>query len=744
MILSSTSGISANGTFGSAGQMLTSNGTAVYWLTPEIGDITSITAGSGLTGGGTSGDVTVTVGAGAGITVNADDVAVNANNGITANATGVYAKAANGISVDSSGINVVGGSGLVSNTTGVHVGAANGITVAADTVGVTAGTGIVANATGVHVNSSYIATISANNATYFDTATWAAPKAIGTGTANTGAFTTANASVAMNVGANVNLSTSQITVGNSTVNTTITATNIGGNSIAQLANTTITGFANVSSTLQVDGVSTFNANVTLGAADHLILSSTSGISANGTYGTAGQSLTSNGTAVYWATPTGGITGVTAGDGLTGGGSSGSVTLNVGAGTGITVAADAISVNASYIATISSNNASFLGGTAASSYALKSGTTFTGLVTFDGVVSTSQTASMSTGLYITNTSNTSGLTFAAGSGGGIAIDYSSNTTVGYGRLIMGGFSGLQIYGGNTTAITPTNLLVTIANTGSVNAAAYTVDATVVANSSGTYATHLGGTAAANYMTNTASYTISGVHTHNANVVIAGTTDLVLNSGAGIYANGALGGASQVLTSNSTGGTYWSTPAAGGVTSITGTANQIIASASTGAVTLSTPQSIGTTSSVQFGSFGVGTAASGTTGEIRATNNITAYFASDRRLKENIQPVSDALGKLQNISGVTFDWSDEEIERRGGEDGYFVRKNDVGVIAQEIEAILPEAVATRPDGYKAVRYELIIPLLIESIKDQQRQIDEQDTKINTLESKMNEILTLLGDK
>jgi hypothetical protein len=130
---------------------------------------------------------------------------------------------------------------------------------------------------------------------------------------------------------------------------------------------------------------------------------------------------------------------------------------------------------------------------------------------------------------------------------------------------------------------------------------------------------------------------------------------------------------------------------------------------------------TSSSVQLGSLGIGTAASEVAGEIRATNNITAYYSSDMRLKENIQPIENSLEKLNKIRGVTFDWTEEEIAKRGGVDGYFVRKNDIGVIAQEIESVIPEAVATRTDGYKAVRYELIVPLLIQAIKEQQAQID-----------------------
>jgi hypothetical protein len=113
--------------------------------------------------------------------------------------------------------------------------------------------------------------------------------------------------------------------------------------------------------------------------------------------------------------------------------------------------------------------------------------------------------------------------------------------------------------------------------------------------------------------------------------------------------------------------------------------------------------------------------GTGGEIRASSEITAYYTSDERLKENIKLIVDPVGMLKQVRGVYFDWIDEHIQSRGGEDGYFVRKEDVGVIAQEIEKILPEAVGTRENGYKAVRYEKLVPVLIEAVKSQQAEID-----------------------
>ena len=153
---------------------------------------------------------------------------------------------------------------------------------------------------------------------------------------------------------------------------------------------------------------------------------------------------------------------------------------------------------------------------------------------------------------------------------------------------------------------------------------------------------------------------------------------------------------------------------------------------GAVTMTNPMSLNATG-LQALSLGVGTPASGTTGEIRATNEITAYYSSDARLKENVRAIDSPIEKIEKLRGVYFDWTAEVIEKRGGEDGYFVRKEDVGVIAQEVEAILPEVVAERNDGYLAVKYEKLVPLLIEAIKEQQKQIAQLSDMVNKLANK-----------
>jgi hypothetical protein len=134
-------------------------------------------------------------------------------------------------------------------------------------------------------------------------------------------------------------------------------------------------------------------------------------------------------------------------------------------------------------------------------------------------------------------------------------------------------------------------------------------------------------------------------------------------------------------------------------------------------------LGTTGAPQFGSLGVGTAASGTTGEIRATNDITAFYTSDITFKENIRPIPNALEKVQVIGGKLFDWKDDYLNQKGGEDGYFVRKSDFGVIAQDVQSVFPEAVRKKPNGTLAVDYEKLCVLAFQAIIELNEKLDKK---------------------
>jgi hypothetical protein len=169
----------------------------------------------------------------------------------------------------------------------------------------------------------------------------------------------------------------------------------------------------------------------------------------------------------------------------------------------------------------------------------------------------------------------------------------------------------------------------------------------------------------------------------------------------------------------------------VASLTGSANRITITNGSGSITIATPQDIGTGSNPQFGSIGIGTAASGTAGEIRATNQITSYY-SDERLKENVVEIKDALEKVMQLRGVTYN-----ANQLAESFGFINKQKQVGVLAADVERVLPEAVKPAPfdimlfesteisksgENYKTVQYERLVPLLIEAIKELNKEIKQ----------------------
>ena len=161
--------------------------------------------------------------------------------------------------------------------------------------------------------------------------------------------------------------------------------------------------------------------------------------------------------------------------------------------------------------------------------------------------------------------------------------------------------------------------------------------------------------------------------------------------------------------------------------------------------------GTTSLQNAGNTKLSTTASGisVTGEITASSNITAY-SSDRRLKENFKHIESPLEKLNKLNGYTFDWN--ETSKKLG----FIPQhetNDIGLIAQEVESILPQAVAPAPfdrewdethststsksgENYLTIQYERLVPLLVEAIKEQNIMINNLRDEVDCLKSKFSE--------
>lgn len=107
-----------------------------------------------------------------------------------------------------------------------------------------------------------------------------------------------------------------------------------------------------------------------------------------------------------------------------------------------------------------------------------------------------------------------------------------------------------------------------------------------------------------------------------------------------------------------------------------------------------------------------------GDTYSTGEITAYIASDRRLKMNIKPISGALDVINRLNPVVYNWN-ETAKRLNKSKG---NELDSGVIAQELEQILPQNVHKMANGYKSVDYVKLIPYLIAALKEQQKEIDE----------------------
>ena len=133
-----------------------------------------------------------------------------------------------------------------------------------------------------------------------------------------------------------------------------------------------------------------------------------------------------------------------------------------------------------------------------------------------------------------------------------------------------------------------------------------------------------------------------------------------------------------------------------------------------------------------SLGIGTAGSGTAGEIRATNEITAYY-SDRRLKDVQGPILDALNKVDQLTGYRYKGNETAVKL-----GYTDDKQQVGLMAQDVQKVVPEAVTLAPidinldgssksgENYLTIKYEKLIPLLVNAIKELRQEVNDLKSK------------------
>ena len=256
-------------------------------------------------------------------------------------------------------------------------------------------------------------------------------------------------------------------------------------------------------------------------------------------------------------------------------------------------------------------------------------------------------------------------------------YGQYNTSNYAGLVRTGGSNFVLFKGLAAPTANTFGVVSLANT-----------ATLKANLTGGMITALANTIGIlDGGTNNSTYTTGALLQYNGSGIVS-----IANTGtAGTYGNSSY---VPIIT----------TDAYGRISSVTNTA---IASATT---------FTSTSQNSQFNSIGVGTAASTTAGEIRATNNITAYY-SDDRLKNKLGPILNALSKVKSLNGFYY-----EANQTAQDLGYDAIR-EVGVSAQEVQSILPEIVVPAPisDKYLTVRYEKLIPLLVEAIKELSEEVE-----------------------
>ena len=315
---------------------------------------------------------------------------------------------------------------------------------------------------------------------------------------------------------------------------------------------------------------------------------------------------------------------------------------------------------------------------------------------------------STGAFTTLTASALTTTAALTSNGTIIASTVQAGTIGNSGAVL--FGTLNSSSASQPNLTTASALVSVGNVTTGTWSATTVQpqygGTGVNN--GTRTITLGGS-----LTTTAAWTL------NQNVEINSSPTL---RGANFNSipNGALTNNSIVIngTSVALGGTYSSSI----VGSVTGTANQITTSAASGNITLSAPQNLHTGSNFQVNSLGVGTGASGTAGEIRATNNVVAYY-SDDRLKTRLGRIENALDKICSLEGFYY-----EANQTAQGLGYAVQR-EMGISAQSTQLVAPEIVKPAPidDRYLTVQYERFAPLIIEAIKELRVEIDALKAKI-----------------
>ena len=297
----------------------------------------------------------------------------------------------------------------------------------------------------------------------------------------------------------------------------------------------------------------------------------------------------------------------------------------------------------------------------------------------------------------------------GTYGGTGVNNGSNTITVAGNISFAGAFTQSFTASANTAVTlpagataSTNNLLSSAT--AVAIVTGTPSSTTYLRGDGTWAT-IGATSGT--VTSVAMTVPSFLSVSGSPITSSGTLAVTLSGTALPIANGGTGSTSTTfvnLASNVTG----TLPVANGGTNLT-------SFTSGGVVYASSTSALATGSALTF---------DGT--NLYSTGNITAYYSSDIKFKENVQDIPDALGIVTAIGSKTFDWTDEYLKDHGGEDEYFQPKQSFGVIAQDVQKVFPQAVRTREDGSLAVDYEKLAVLSFGAIGQLLKRVEALEAK------------------
>jgi len=583
------------------------------------------------------------------------------------------------------------------------VGSAN-VTSSVNSALFTVGSDFVANTTGVYhtgtvnalshtVGSNFIANSTALTSDGFANLT-AATSSLRVGNSSVNSFVnsstisigTGNFSVGANVGANVRLSNTSLLLGNSTANSTITSSVVSVSNSTSTSNISplglLVGASAVNSTGLFVGVGEFTSYANVGS--NVNINTTAIFIGNSTVNTT---ITNSIVSVSNSTSTANLSpsNITIGSAVvnstiltitTGNFSAGA---NVGANVNLTTAGFQIGnssvntqVNSSLIS-IGTGNFS-VGANVGSNVKLTSVLLSVGNSTVNSSVNSTvifSTGSANIGTSVNSAALTVGSDFVANSTAIVGTGYANITTSVNSALLTVGSNFIA----NSTAVIGTGY----ANiTTSVNSALFTVGSSFIANTTGVY--HSG-------LINAASISIG------SSSFIANSTAVVISDP--LTANGTTGTAGQALFSNGTNGSpYWATTGTSVTddTSTNGSRYILFANQTSGALS---PAYVAS-SKLTFNP---------STGTLTTTVLTTT---SDFNLKSNILTINNPIDVIMQLRGVSFNRKETGVK-------------DYGVVAQEIEQIIPDVVHQDPDGHKSVSYSSIIGFLIEAIKDQQKQIN-----------------------